>query len=142
MKILIADLDYGVIENVSSVINKYKPDWHISIVGSGEKCIDTVKDENQYDILILGTTLPDMSGFELIWHIRDDSDIPILLLSRNKDMKMLVKAFNGGANEYMTSPINKDIFIARLKALVRRRTWDIKTKENNLKDRHRQYTAK
>jgi DNA-binding response OmpR family regulator len=89
-----------------------------------EKCLDAVKNVERYDVVLLGMELSDMSCFELIWQIRDDSDIPVLILSYDNDTKKLVRAFEAGASEYMTCPFNKDILIARLKALVRRRQWD------------------
>jgi DNA-binding response OmpR family regulator len=128
MEILIVDVDTEVIENLLSALNKYKSDWHISVIDSGKQCLEIVRNSNRSDILILGSQLSDMSGFELTEQIRDDSDMPILLLSRDKDMQMLIKAFNAGANDYMTIPFNNQIFIARLKALIRRRNWDIQAR--------------
>jgi DNA-binding response OmpR family regulator len=119
-----ADIDMTMIEHVHSVIDEYKPDWQLAVIDTGEKCLDAVKNEEQYDVVLLGMKLSDMSCFELIWQIRDDSDIPVLILSYDNDIKILVRAFEAGASEYMTCPFNKDVLIARLKALVRRRKWD------------------
>ena len=76
--------------------------------------------------------LSDMSGFELIKQIREDSDIPVVLLSEDHNVELLVKAFEMGANDYMTKPYRDAVFIARLKALVRRRAWDIQKGESEI----------
>jgi DNA-binding response OmpR family regulator len=46
-------------------------------------------------------------------------------------MQTLVKAFDAGTNEYIVKPFNKAIFMARLKALLRRRAWDIQAREQD-----------
>jgi two-component system response regulator MtrA len=70
-----------------------------------------------------------MSGLDLVKQIRDDSDVPVIVLSRNKDIHTLVKAFDLGANDYIVKPLNKQIFIARLKAIIRRSLWNIQMGE-------------
>jgi DNA-binding response OmpR family regulator len=73
-----------------------------------------------------------MSGFELIENIRDYSDVPIIFLSDDNDIQTLVRAFDAGANDYIVVPFNKVIFIARIKARIRRRDWDIQVIERKL----------
>jgi DNA-binding response OmpR family regulator len=75
-----------------------------------------------------------MSGLDLVEKIRDDSGVPIVILSHDKEIATLVKAFEAGANDYVLKPFNKQIFIARLKALVRRRMWNTQEKENRVKE--------
>jgi DNA-binding response OmpR family regulator len=132
MEILIADTNSEVIENVRMVFNQYQPDWQLSVTEAGEQCLDIVENGICYDIVIVGMKLSDMSGFELIEHIRDDSDIPIMVISDDNDIQILVNAFDAGANDFVAVPFNKAIFIARIKALVRRRNWDIQAIERKL----------
>jgi DNA-binding response OmpR family regulator len=70
-----------------------------------------------------------MSGLDLIKMIRDNSEIPVIFLSDDKDINTLVNAFDAGANDFVVIPFNKAIFIARIKACVRRRCWDIQVIE-------------
>jgi DNA-binding response OmpR family regulator len=132
MKILIAGSDWEVIEMVKTVIKASQPDWNLSFTTSGRECIDVVENGICYDIVIVGMQLSDMSGLELIEHIRDDSDIPIIFISDDKDVQTLVNAFDTGANDFVVVPFNKTIFIARIKARIRRRDWDIQTAGNKL----------
>jgi DNA-binding response OmpR family regulator len=129
VKVLIADTNPEILDDILPILNQYQPDWQLSIINAGKKCLDVIKNGNCPDIVILGMRLSDMSGFELIRYIRDDSDVPVVFLSDNKNMEILEKAFDAGANEYMVKPFNKAIFVARLKALIRRRTWDIQSNE-------------
>jgi DNA-binding response OmpR family regulator len=130
MKILIVESDCEVIERVKTVIKASQPDWNLSFTTSGKECIDIVGSGNCPDIVIIGMQLSDMSGLELIEHIRDDSDIPIIFISDDKDVQTLVNAFEAGTSDYIVTPFSKAIFIARIKALVRRRDWDIQAAEN------------
>jgi DNA-binding response OmpR family regulator len=132
MEILIADTKSEVIENVRMIFNQYQPDWQLSVTEAGEQCLDIVKNGNCPDMLITGMELSDMSGFELIEKIRDYSDVPVVFLSGSNDIQTLVMAFDKGANDFVAVPFNKAIFIAKIKALFRRRDWDIQAAENKL----------
>lgn len=73
-----------------------------------------------------------MPGLDLINKIRDDSDIPIVVLSNERNIDAMVSAFDAGANDYVTKPYNEQIFLARLKALIRRRAWDKQAREKKI----------
>jgi DNA-binding response OmpR family regulator len=132
MKILIAESDCGIVEILKTVIKTSQPDWNLSFTTSGKECIDVVKNGSCPDMVITGTELSDMSGFELIENIRDYSDVPVVFLSGSNDIQTLVSAFDKGANDFVVVPFNKAIFIARIKALVRRSSWDKQNKEYSL----------
>jgi DNA-binding response OmpR family regulator len=132
MKILIAESDCEVVEMVKTVINTYQPDWNLSFTSFGKECIDVLENGSCPDVVILGMQLSDMSGFELIEKVRDDSDVPIIFLSDDNDIQTLVRAFDTGANDFVVIPFNKAIFIARIKALVRRKAWDLQAAERKL----------
>jgi PleD family two-component response regulator len=121
MDILIADSDIETLKDVSATLNKVQPDWRLSVLNSGKQCLDILKNGNCPDAIILGMQLSDMSSFELIGQIRDDSDVLVIVISDDKEMRILEEAFEIGANDYILKPINKNIFMARLKALIRRR---------------------
>jgi two-component system KDP operon response regulator KdpE len=130
MNILIVDADAESVEGISRILSLGQPDWQLSIINSGKQCLDMVKDGSCPDVVILGLRLDDMPGLDLIERIRDYSDIPVIVLSHDKDIDTLVKAFDSGANDYITMPFNKMTFLARFKALIRRRAWDIQAEEN------------
>ena len=132
VEILIADTNSEMIENVRITLNINQPDWNLSIIDSGKQCLDMVKNGSCPYIVILGMELSDMSGFELIEKIRDYSDVPVVFFSDNNDIQILVRAFDSGANDYIVWPFNKTIFVARLKAMMRRRDWDIQSIEKKL----------
>jgi DNA-binding response OmpR family regulator len=132
MKILIAESDCRIVEILKTVIKTSQPDWNLSFTTSGKECIDVVKNGSCPDMVITGMELSDMSGFELIENIRDYSDVPVVFLSGSNDIQTLVMAFDKGANDFVVVPFNRAIFIARIKARIRRRDWDKQNKEYSL----------
>jgi two-component system KDP operon response regulator KdpE len=99
-------------------------------MNSGKQCLTFINDVGYPEVVIVGMQLSDMMGFDLIKLIRDDSEIPVIVISFDKDIQKLVKAFDVGANDYMVYPFNEKIFIAKLKALIRRREWDMQARVN------------
>jgi DNA-binding response OmpR family regulator len=132
MKIVIADSDNETIESIFSILNSLELDWQVLTGNSGQQCLSLLKENAYPDAILLGMMLCDMPGFDLIKRIRDDSDVPIMVLSHERDVNTMVSAFDAGANDYIMLPFNDHIFIARLKALVRRRAWDTQAKKEKL----------
>ena len=132
MKIIIADSDNESIENIFSLLSSLELDWQVLTSNSGKQCLSVLKENIHPDAILLGALLCDMPSLDLIKRIRDDSDVPIMVLSHERDVKTMVSAFDAGANDYIVLPFNGHIFIARLKALIRRRAWDTQAKIENL----------
>jgi DNA-binding response OmpR family regulator len=76
---------------------------------------------NEYDAIILDLHLPDGHGIPLVQALRRKSrDTPVLVLTGDTDKSALVMALDAGADDYITKPIDFDVFKARVRALVRR----------------------
>jgi ribosomal protein S6--L-glutamate ligase len=73
-----------------------------------------------YDLVILDTALPDLSGWEVLRRVRDSSNVSVMLLtSRDSDVDK-ARGFDLGADEYLTKPFSFLEFEARVRALLRR----------------------
>ena len=133
MTVLITDTDRGMIKDIKLLFNLCEPDWQVLVCYSAEQCLTAVS--HCPDLYIIGLDLPDMAGFYLIEKIRNDSDIPIVAISNNSTESMLVKAFDSGANDYIVKPFNKPLFLARLRAFLRRYKWDNDAKKYELNNK-------
>lgn len=71
------------------------------------------------DLIVLDLGLPDIDGIDVIKHIRERSNIPILILSARSREADKVYALDNGANDYITKPFGVDEFLARVRALLR-----------------------
>lgn len=138
MEILIANKDSELTANLNLIFNLFTPDWKLTIVDSGMDCMEKLKQGNCRDAIILGTQLSDISGLDLLAQIRDNSDIPIIFISNDNNTNLLVEAFNTGANDFLVNPFDGELFIASLKAAIRRSIWDIPIKGFNLMHKYKQ----
>ena len=71
------------------------------------------------DALLLDLGLPDMDGGEVIQSLREWSKIPIIVLSVRSGEEEKVKAFDLGANDYVTKPFGTAELLARIRAALR-----------------------
>ncbi|WP_424216231.1 response regulator (plasmid) [Streptomyces sp. BI20] len=73
-------------------------------------------------VVLLDLGLPDMDGVDVITALRaEDPSTPIIVLSARHTSEEKVRAFDAGADDYVTKPFSMDELLARLRAAVRRR---------------------
>ncbi len=73
------------------------------------------------DIVILDLGLPLIDGIEVARRLRDDSDVPILMLTARDATEAKVEGLDAGADDYLVKPFERDELLARLRSLLRRR---------------------
>ncbi len=78
---------------------------------------------NPYDLIILDIMMPHMDGLEMCRRIRSQSTIPIIVLTALGEEQDKVKAFDLGADDYLTKPFGVEELLARLRATLRRVSW-------------------
>lgn len=92
------------------------------IAPTGEKGLSLLREGN-YDVAVIDFMLPGISGLEVIRAARQDRiGIPMLILSAMHDTSVKVVGLNQGADDYLTKPFSMDELVARVNALLRRRT--------------------
>lgn len=77
-----------------------------------------------YELIILDLMLGDMSGVEVCRRIRDENDVPVLMLTARDAESDVVLGFEVGADDYVTKPFSTLELISRIRALLRRRELD------------------
>ncbi len=78
-------------------------------------------EKEEPDLVILDVNLPDGSGYDYLKWLREQSEVPVLVLTAN-DMEMdEVMSLNMGADDYMTKPFSLAVLRARIQSLLRRR---------------------
>lgn len=86
------------------------------------KAAQSALDEHSIDIIILDVGLPDISGFELLKVIRQQSNVPVIFLTaRNEEIDRVV-GLEIGADDYVTKPFSPRELVARVKAILKRST--------------------
>mgnify|MGYP001080349545 CR=1 FL=1 len=72
--------------------------------------------ENDIGLLILDIMLPGMDGLEILRSLKDDKDVPVLLVSAKKEEIDKIKGLSLGADDYITKPFSPGELVARVKA--------------------------
>ncbi|HEY1368619.1 MAG TPA: response regulator transcription factor [Gaiellaceae bacterium] len=71
-------------------------------------------------LIVLDLMLPDMDGIEICRRVRQDSDLPVLMLTARDDDVDKIIGLEVGADDYLTKPFNPRELVARVKAILRR----------------------
>ncbi|HSI79798.1 MAG TPA: response regulator transcription factor [Solirubrobacterales bacterium] len=73
------------------------------------------------DLVILDLGLPGMDGVEVCRRLRDDGDVPILILTARAELDDRVEGLDSGADDYLVKPFERKELLARMRSLMRRR---------------------
>lgn len=116
-KILIVDDD----KNICELIKLYvESDGFVTkIVNEGDKVFDTFK-EWQPDLIVLDVMLPGKSGFEVLKDIKEESKVPVIMLTAKGSTYDKITGLDSGADDYIVKPFDARELIARIKAVLRR----------------------
>jgi two-component system KDP operon response regulator KdpE len=93
--------------------------YEIQIANDGEAGLDAFNDWKP-DLVITDLSMPKMTGTELCEHIRNHSQVPIIVLSVRGEDKTKVEALDKGADDYVTKPFSINELLARIRANLRR----------------------
>ena len=75
---------------------------------------------NRPDIALLDVMVPGMDGVSLCRRIRDESTVPVIMLSARADSIDVVLGLEAGADDYVTTPFDGAVLVARIRAVLRR----------------------
>jgi two-component system KDP operon response regulator KdpE len=79
------------------------------------------------DVILLDLGLPDISGHEVLLHLKDWFSKSVIMLSVQNSENDIVQALDNGATDYLTKPFRTGELIARIRAAIRRNATDQKT---------------
>jgi len=119
MKVLIADDAPDIAKMVAFGARMACPGCQVTIAGDGMEALERFGEEGA-DLVILDVSMPPPNGFEVCQRIRETSQVPILMLTVREDIVDKVRAFDSGADDYLTKPYDQLELVARLRALLRR----------------------
>ena len=92
------------------------------VVRTAATGIDAISEANAYSpaLIVLDLMLPDIDGIEVCKRLRQNSDVPILMLTaRDEDIDKII-GLEVGADDYLTKPFNPRELVARIKSILRR----------------------
>ncbi|MGH2376423.1 MAG: response regulator [bacterium] len=74
------------------------------------------------DVVVLDIGMPDLNGFDVCRQLRMNVDAPVIMLTARDEVEDKVRAFGLGADDYVTKPFAFDELVARVRAVIRRRS--------------------
>ena len=93
--------------------------FEVDMEHSGDTGLDKAL-KNDFDLIILDLMLPGMDGFEICRRIREQKNIPVLMVSAKKEDIDKIRGLGMGADDYITKPFSPSELVARVKAHLAR----------------------
>ena len=116
-KILIADDESRIRKLVNDFLSR--EGYEIIEASDGKEALDVFYDKNP-DLVILDVMMPKFTGLEVCKEIREESSVPIIILTAKDTESDELSGFSSGADEYISKPFSPKILVARVNALLRR----------------------
>ncbi|MGM9618610.1 MAG: response regulator transcription factor [Oscillospiraceae bacterium] len=117
MKILVVDDEKLLVKGIR--FNLENEGYQVETAYDGKTAVEMAR-SGAYDLILLDVMMPEMDGLETCMHIREFSDVPVIMLTaRSEDTDKLL-GFEYGADDYVTKPFNILELKARVRALLRR----------------------
>ncbi len=93
--------------------------FKVKICNTGDEGLQTALRE-EFDLIVLDLMLPGLDGFEVCKKVREEKNIPIIMVSAKKDDIDKIRGLGMGADDYMTKPFSPSELVARVKAHLAR----------------------
>lgn len=97
----------------------------------GEKALEVYEEnKNKIGLILLDVMMPKLDGWSVLRQIRQDSKVPIIMLTARGEEQDELFGFELGVDEYISKPFSPKILVARVEAILKR----TKANENDIKD--------
>jgi DNA-binding response OmpR family regulator len=117
LKVLIADDDPAIRKILTRVLELN--DYAVVATTNGSEALQAFENEGP-QLVILDIRMPEIDGITVCSQIREDSNVPIIILTSLEDESDAAKALEAGADDYIRKPFGANELIARLRAVMRR----------------------
>ncbi|WP_443863327.1 response regulator transcription factor [Fusobacterium ulcerans] len=116
-KILVVDDEWKIRKLIKDYL--VREGYSVDEAGDGEEGLELFF-QTTYDIVILDIMMPKIDGWSVCRKIREESQVPIIMLTARADESDQLFGFELETDEYMIKPFNPKLLVAKVKALLRR----------------------
>jgi len=116
-RVLVVDDDVKIVELVKLYLNR--DGYRVMTAYDGLEALRIAR-ENHPDLIVLDLMLPGMDGLEICRTLRDESDVPIIMLTARTTDQDKLTGLNFGADDYVTKPFSPRELAARVRTVLRR----------------------
>ena len=118
-RILVVDDEKHIVQLVKLYLGN--EGYQVEVAYNGREALDKAR-QLRPDLIVLDLMLPETSGLEVCRQLRQESDVPIIMLTARDEAEDRVAGLELGADDYVTKPFNPRELAARVKAVLRRTT--------------------
>ena len=129
-RVLVVDDEPALIDAVGYALRS--DGFEVSTAADGEEAIHKLGND-EFDVVVLDIMLPRLSGIEVCRRLREESDVPIILLSARDAEVDRVLGLESGADDYVTKPFSMAELLSRVRAVLRRRELDARAGGGSIK---------
>ncbi len=119
VRILVVDDEPDVVGIICLSFQYNRPEYVLVQAYDGADALVKLS-HDKYDLLLLDVSMPGVDGFEVTRRVREESNVPIILLTARGMEQDKVKGLELGADDYITKPFSHKELIARVDAVLRR----------------------
>lgn len=125
MRLLLAEDEKELAKALSVIL--HHSNYSVDVVHNGQDALCYLENGN-YDGAILDIMMPKLDGMSVLKKIREaGNSIPVLILTAKSEIDDRVDGLDAGADDYMTKPFAMKELLARVRAMLRRRTESVDT---------------
>jgi two-component system response regulator VicR len=117
MNLLLVDDERLFVKGLSASLRK--EGFNVFTAFDGNKALE-ILESGEIDIVLLDIMLPGMDGITLLKKIRQQMDIPVIMLTAKDDYADMVLGLELGADDYITKPFHTRVLVARIHTIMRR----------------------
>ena len=117
MQILIVDDEAPIRELLA--FNLKKNGYTIQEAADGPAALQAVQTA-AFDLILLDLMLPGVDGVEICTRLREESDVPVIMLTARTDTQDVVAGLEAGADDYVPKPFSPRVLMARIRAQLRK----------------------
>ena len=118
-KVLVCDDDKEIVEAIDIYLTQ--EGYEVFKAYDGQEALEVLKKES-VDLLVIDVMMPRLDGIRATLKIREENNIPIIILSAKSEDTDKILGLNIGADDYITKPFNPLELVARVKSQLRRYT--------------------
>ncbi|MDC0933155.1 response regulator transcription factor [Arcobacteraceae bacterium] len=124
MKILLLEDDTILSQTMIQILEE--ENYEVILVENGEEVIEATYD-NKFDLYLFDINVPLLNGMETLKLLRDANDnTPTFFITSLRDTSSILEGFDCGCDDYIKKPFDLDEFLARIKAVLKRKNPTIK----------------
>ena len=118
LKILVVDDESRMRKLVRDFL--VRQNYDVIEAGDGEEALDIFYATKDIALVILDVMMPKMNGWDVCREIRENSKVPVIMLTAKGDESDELLGFELGVDEYISKPFSPKILVARVEAILRR----------------------